>query len=279
MVGMMLVLVMGLGPGGRDVVADSAAVYLVDHGWHVGLVVAWDRAERLWPELPAFTPGRFVEVGWGDRAYYMDPSPGPATTLRAGLWPTASVVHLVAIPGDPVAFFRENEVLRLVLSAAAHTRLLKAMAASLEVDEAGRARLLGPGLYGHSRFYAGRGRYHVFNNCNHWVARMLRAAGVPLEPVMRAADLMAQLRPLATPVPAERNGRLRPERSWPAPGPGAARPVCGRSRHRRGASRGRRLRTARGPGTRLPPASRGRIGRKRRCRTRPPSRSRRLCGG
>ncbi len=199
---MALVLAMGLMPQGSGSRADSVAIYLVHHGWHVGIVVAWDRAERLWPELPAFVPGRFVEVGWGDRAYYMDPSPGPVTTLRAGLWPTASVVHLVAIPGDPVAFFRESEVLRLVLSAAAHTRLLKAMAASLEVDEAGRARPLGPGLYGRSRFYAARGRYHLFSNCNHWVARMLQAAGLPVAPAMRADVLMARLRPLAA-APAQ----------------------------------------------------------------------------
>jgi len=43
---------------------------------------------------------------------------------------------------------------------------------------------LGPGLYGSSRFYRAVGTFHAFNVCNHWIAGLLDAAGVPTAPVL-----------------------------------------------------------------------------------------------
>jgi Protein of unknown function (DUF2459) len=43
---------------------------------------------------------------------------------------------------------------------------------------------LGPGLYGTSLFFRANGAFHLFNVCNHWIARLLDAAGVPTAPVL-----------------------------------------------------------------------------------------------
>lgn len=56
---------------------------------------------------------------------------------------------------------------------------------------------LGPGLYGDSRFYPARERFHLFNTCNVWTARALRAAGLPFAPAVTAEGVMAQARALA----------------------------------------------------------------------------------
>jgi hypothetical protein len=42
----------------------------------------------------------------------------------------------------------------------------------------------GPGLYGPSRFYRARGTFNIFHVCNHWLADLLDAAGVPTAPVL-----------------------------------------------------------------------------------------------
>jgi hypothetical protein len=55
--------------------------------------------------------------------------------------------------------------------------------ASFRKGEA-RPEPLGPGLYGPSLFYRGVETFHIFNVCNHWVARLLSAAGVPTAPVL-----------------------------------------------------------------------------------------------
>jgi hypothetical protein len=55
---------------------------------------------------------------------------------------------------------------------------------------------LGPGLYGNSRFYLSRETYHLFNTCNVWTARALRAAGLPITPAraISVESLMSQAR-------------------------------------------------------------------------------------
>ncbi|MFO7315144.1 DUF2459 domain-containing protein, partial [Rhodothermus marinus] len=68
-----------------------------------------------------------------------------------------------------------------------------------------------PGLYGReSFFYAAHGRYHLFNNCNHWVARALRAAGLPVHPgrTLTIRDLWRQIEPLSQAASPESDGCL-----------------------------------------------------------------------
>jgi hypothetical protein len=40
------------------------------------------------------------------------------------------------------------------------------------------------GLYGMSLFFRANGAFHLFNVCNHWIANLLDAAGVPTAPVL-----------------------------------------------------------------------------------------------
>jgi hypothetical protein len=71
---------------------------------------------------------------------------------------------------------------------------------------------LGPGLYGTSLFFRANGAFHLFNVCNHWIARVLDAAGIPTAPVLATLSfgLLLDLRwrsglialpPSATPAP------------------------------------------------------------------------------
>ena len=66
------------------------------------------------------------------------------------------------------------------------------MAAFTHVNLAG-SRFSG-GDYG--LFYAARGRYHAGSTCNHWIADLLAAAGLPTSPVLATwpAALRADLR-------------------------------------------------------------------------------------
>lgn len=57
-----------------DAEADSprtSRLYLVSHGWHVGLAIA---AEELNPVIPdvkeRFVGAEYYELGWGDEGFY-----------------------------------------------------------------------------------------------------------------------------------------------------------------------------------------------------------------
>ena len=73
-------------------------------------------------------------------------------------------------------------MIRVDLSYAGFERLCAYIEHSYASDEDRGHRPLGRGLYGDSRFYLSRERYHAFNTCNVWSARALRDAGCPITP-------------------------------------------------------------------------------------------------
>lgn len=191
--------------------AATHRVWVVHHGHHSGLVVrAADVPPLAWPARRDFPLAEFLEVGWGDRAYYMAPAPGLWLGLRALLWPTPAVLHVVAFDGPVERYFAQTGLIELALTAPGFSALVAVVRDSHERAEqaaqpAAEATAgthdwpppLGPGLYGASRFYASRERFHLFRTCNVWTAGVLAAAGMPLRPAtaITADSLFAQLRP------------------------------------------------------------------------------------
>lgn len=204
---LLLLAVVTLAPGcaapvhrGDAPTADEQAthrVYLVGHGWHTGIAVrAADVPEEAWPARRDFTAAEYLEVGWGDRAYYQAPDPSVWLGLRALLWRTPGVLHIAAFNGPVERAFAAAEIVELRIAPPGFARLIAAIAASHELDRSGRPIALGPGLYGTSRFYASREAFHLFKTCNVWTANVLREAGVPVEPALSQTtqSLFAQLR-------------------------------------------------------------------------------------
>lgn len=175
----------------------TRAVHVLSNGWHTAIVVP--RAEVVatgrMPEAGDFPDAPFLAFGWGDREYYPAEAVTLGRTLRAALLPTAAVMH-VAPRSRPPAPGPGREVLRLALTEAGMERLVAAIAGDIERAPDGRAAPVAPGLSPGSAFYPARGRFHLFNTCNTWTARMLRAGGIAVAPagVITADDVMDRLR-------------------------------------------------------------------------------------
>jgi len=175
--------------------ASTKPIYLVSHGWHAGIVLRRaDIPANLWPENINFPYAEFLEVGWGDKQYYQTPDAYFGITLRAALWPTSSVLHIVGFNGAVTAYHPGSEIIEIKLSEPGFELLSRYIAASFALDESEQTLPLGRGLYGNSQFYLSRESYHLFNTCNVWTARALHAAGVPITPSfsITVEQLMAQ---------------------------------------------------------------------------------------
>ncbi len=191
-----------------DDLAGPVPVVVTSNGWHTGIAVRReDVPAALIPETRDFPDAAWFEFGWGDAEYYPAPDPGLGTALRAALQPTPAVMHLVGLPAAPEAVFPRDEIARLHLSEAATRRLVAAIAASFARPGAAPAEPAAPGLHAFSAFYPATGRFHLFDNCNTWSARMLAAAGLPLSPagVVTAGDLMARVGRVAATLPAPKS--------------------------------------------------------------------------
>lgn len=184
----------------------TSALYVVQHGWHAGIAVRRsDLPDGAWPVLDAFPDARYLEVGWGEARYYPGESRGVWGAVRAGGWPTASVLHVVPIPAAVPDAFPQNKIVRVPVGADGLAAVTAYVAASFEPVEADTAAALSEGLYPGSRFYASSLSYHVFNNCNHWAAGALEAAGCDTSPrwTLTVGQVMRQARACGTLVQRE----------------------------------------------------------------------------
>jgi len=174
-------------------------IYVFSNGWHTSIVLSRDALPPgPIPEAADFPEAAFLEFGWGDREYYPSPRPTMGMALAAALTPTPAVMHLASLPRPPQELYRKAEVLAMRLSAEALERLIAQIDTSFDRPEVGRGETVARGLYQDSWFYLAHGRFHLFNTCNTWTARMLTAAGVGVSPsgVKTAEDLMRRLRDL-----------------------------------------------------------------------------------
>ncbi|WP_340120813.1 DUF2459 domain-containing protein [Methylobacter svalbardensis] len=177
-----------------------ASIYLINHGKHAGLVVRRaDIPPGIWPESRDFPDADYLELGWGDWDYYQTDDPGLWLTLKAAFWSTASVLHVVGVKGSVADRFAGYEVIRLELAPGGFAKLVDYIHQSFARNGETKARPIGPGYGLGSRFYPARGKFHLYNTCNGWVARALEAAGYPMgvfRPVT-ADQLMAKARQFA----------------------------------------------------------------------------------
>jgi uncharacterized protein (TIGR02117 family) len=177
----------------------AESVWIVDHGWHTGLVI--ERAAipaGLLPEQSDFPGSGYLEVGWGDADFYRAPEPGLGAALRAAVASRASVIHVLGLPVRPEEAFAGGDVVRIRVSRAGFEALVRFVHDSVDRDGHRVAPALGGGPYGTGSFYPSRDRYDLLNTCNTWVARALRAAGAPITPAyaLTAGNLMWQVRRL-----------------------------------------------------------------------------------
>jgi uncharacterized protein (TIGR02117 family) len=176
--------------------APVERVWVVDHGWHAGLVLARSSIPPgLLPEQDDFPAAQYLEFGWGDADFYQTRDAGVALAIRAAVLSKASVLHVVGLPTRPKQVFATGDVVEVRLSRPGFEALVRFVDGSFDREGQRAASPRGPGLYGDSAFYSARGRYHLLYTCNTWIADALRAGGLPITPVyaMTAGNLMWQV--------------------------------------------------------------------------------------
>lgn len=166
---------------------DRVVVFVTGHGWHTGLVVPAHDLQARFPALKKrFGDAPYIEFGWGDLDFYQAEEVTAGVALKAILWPTAAVMHAVAVPTDIRAYFPGSEIQRLCLSQRNYASLIDFIAGSFRPNGKGDVVILGNGLYGDSSFFGATGAYSVFNTCNTWTAKGLKSAGLAIEPATKA---------------------------------------------------------------------------------------------
>src|SRR5712691_3685235 len=161
---------------------SGAFVYVVNHGWHVGIAVERQEVSPAnWLESAEFSGFRYLEVGWGDADYYPADRGTIGLALKAAFSSKGSVLHVAAFDAPLPEFFGGSEIIEVPLSPRGLEDLARFIHATYARDDSGRPVVVGPGLYGQSAFYRATGQYRLQDNSNNWTARALAVAGCPID--------------------------------------------------------------------------------------------------
>ncbi len=177
--------------------ADERPVYIVNHGWHTGIVIAREDLIDKFGFLNEFLREYpFYEFGWGEEAFYQAEKITAGLALKALFLKNPSVMHVVGVPKPPDLFFANSDVVQLHLSKTGTGHLVRSIFESFKTGPDNRPVALKKGLYGNSFFFKAHGSYFITNTCNAWTAEMLENGGVPVDAVLtlRAGSVMNQVR-------------------------------------------------------------------------------------
>jgi len=159
---------------------SAIEIYIVQHGWHSGIVLPTAKIHEKSGILAQLADGyQFIEIGWGDQEFYLRDGGGFWIGLRAAVLPTSSVLHVVGIDRSPEYYFPVSRVHSLYYNREAFIELLEFIESSFIV-EGSEPVWVAPPLYGKGGFYASGSKFHLFNNCNTWVADALGYSGCAL---------------------------------------------------------------------------------------------------
>jgi uncharacterized protein (TIGR02117 family) len=167
---------LGAPPSSRG---DCAVIGLWSNGFHSDLTFPTALLPAGHP-LRLLDPGaRYVLVGWGDEAFFRSNGEnlllGAAALLPGG----ATTLHVVYGDAPIETIYVPERLVPIAVSRAGMAALAARLTASLKLDRAGRAQIIAPGHGGaQSWFLKARGEFDLFNVCNQWTARTLRAAGL-----------------------------------------------------------------------------------------------------
>ena len=183
----------------EDVEERPIPVYVVQVGWHAGLVVESEHLGDDFPEHERIPETRRIKIGWGDDKYYPDPDPPFWVLLRAIFWPSRSVLHVVGIDIPVEHYFPGAEVITLQISEEGMEEMTEFLAGYFRTDDEGNPIYHSYGRYGNSAFFEAHGRYYIPKTSNVFTARALRSAGVPITPIYTstARNVMRQARSIA----------------------------------------------------------------------------------
>ena len=181
---------------------SSVTFFVIRRSWHtdIGFDVA-DLRPPLAALRSALPRAHYLLFGFGDKHYLMTHDRGIGRLLGA-LWPGEGLVLLTGLEATPEAVFGATSMVRLTVNAT-QTQALEQFVWRTFATDQGKAKVLAPGPYDDSLYYASAIRYSGLYTCNTWTAEALRATGLPVHTfgVELSSQVWRQVRRLARAPP------------------------------------------------------------------------------
>ena len=154
-------------------------IYLVKQMWHTGIVFKLSEIDSsIWPEIKYFQEFKYIDVGWGDSAFYQDPDFNLVLAAEALFVPTPSTLRIEGLFSSIYNYIKSSDkAIEIKLTESQLNSLCKYIHDNYYRNKQHKLIVYGKEEGGKIIFYKANGKYDLFNTCNTWVAKGLRKAG------------------------------------------------------------------------------------------------------
>jgi uncharacterized protein (TIGR02117 family) len=176
---------------------DCVELHMWSNGFHTDIGAPAEIFPDDHPLRRMFPEARSFLIGWGEQAFYYSDGTNLWLGVDALIPPSPSVLHVAYNAPASSAYLGPEDHTAVAVSREGAARFVAYIDRALVLDETGAPIVTSPGkVVGRSAFMRTRGSFHLFNVCNQWMARALRAAGVDVNAraAWLAGPLVAQVR-------------------------------------------------------------------------------------
>jgi hypothetical protein len=162
---------------------NASIIYHVKYRDHSGIIIDRQRAAPYLSILEnEFPDAKFLEFGRGDLKWYKTDKDRRhfGLQLRAILFSTSSGMFVWSLPRHPEKQYSHDKLKKIAISDITFNKLMQQISSSFALDDENKIifEISNMDKGGEYRIYRARGKYHLFNNCNTWVDKILKKSGI-----------------------------------------------------------------------------------------------------
>ncbi|AFH50334.1 Putative outer membrane lipoprotein [Ignavibacterium album JCM 16511] len=181
-------------------------IYFIKQRWHTAIVFNTSNIDtNNFPIIKNFRDYNLVDIGWGDEEFYQYPDFDWELAIKALFYSTPSTLRVEGISISRELYFDLSEiVVKMIVTDEQFKEILKFIDDTFYRDEKGE-KVLSSKAGGQIIFYAAKGKYHLFNTCNTWLAKCLNDAGLKIKTdIILTEQLFNELAKIGEVIKAER---------------------------------------------------------------------------
>ena len=177
---------------------EKADIYVIKNYWHTGIIIQVDSSTKNnIRALQYFDNFDYVDIGFGDRVFYLHPSNDYVLAARAILVPTESTIRVSKTHSTEDELVRSSDyVMRIRMDTQSILKLCDFIDNSFIKDDSVSLKIIEKRHNGSIIFFESKPKYHLFNTCNTWVADALQFSGlekINSSNVVTSRDLFEEL--------------------------------------------------------------------------------------